>query len=85
MLTSPPSPTPSYIAETGLVARARGGSAEALAELYRLHADAMMALAFRLTASLRDAEDVLHDVFLGLPEALRRYEERERFKPGLNA
>jgi RNA polymerase sigma-70 factor (ECF subfamily) len=35
-----------------------------------------MALAFRLTGSRDDAEDVLHDVFLGLPEALRRYEER---------
>jgi RNA polymerase sigma-70 factor (ECF subfamily) len=35
-----------------------------------------MALAYRLTGSRADAEDVLHDVFLGLPEALRRYEEQ---------
>jgi len=35
-----------------------------------------MALAYRLTGSAEDAEDVLHDVFLGLPEALRHYEER---------
>jgi RNA polymerase sigma-70 factor (ECF subfamily) len=35
-----------------------------------------MALAYRLTGSPDDAEDILHDVFLGLPEALRRYDER---------
>src|SRR5213592_1292256 len=30
-----------------------------------------------------DAEDVVHDVFVGLPEALRRYEERGSFAPWL--
>jgi RNA polymerase sigma-70 factor (ECF subfamily) len=29
-----------------------------------------------LLQSRADAEDVVHDVFVGLPEALRRYEER---------
>jgi RNA polymerase sigma-70 factor (ECF subfamily) len=29
-----------------------------------------------LTGTREDAEDVLHDVFVGLPEALGRYEER---------
>lgn len=47
-----------------------------LESLYRTHANALMALAFRLTGSSADAEDVLHDVFLGLPEAMRHYEER---------
>ena len=47
-----------------------------LESIYRRHANALMALAFRLTGSSADAEDVLHDVFPGLPEALRRYEER---------
>ena len=37
---------------------------------------ALLALARRLAGSAADAEDVVHDVFLGLPEALRRYEER---------
>jgi hypothetical protein len=32
---------------------------------------------------VRNAEDVLHDVFVGLPEALRRYDERGRLEPWL--
>ena len=35
-----------------------------------------MGVAYHLTRSAEDAEDVLHDVFVGLPEALRRYAER---------
>lgn len=59
-----------------LVGRARHGDPDALGVLYARHAAAVMAVAFRLTRSAQDAEDVLHDVFLGLPEALRRYDER---------
>ena len=65
-------PTPS----AELIARARGGSPDAIAGLYRAHARSLFALAYRLTNSREDAEDVVHDVFLGLPEALRHYEER---------
>jgi RNA polymerase sigma-70 factor (ECF subfamily) len=36
-------------------------------------------LAYRLVGAREDAEDVVHDVFVGLPEALRRYEERGSF------
>src|SRR5260370_30598752 len=59
-----------------LVDGARGGSPEPLAALYRAHGGALYRLAYRLTGSREDAEDVLHDVFVGLPEALGRYEER---------
>jgi len=59
-----------------LAARARRGSGDALSELYSRFGNALMAIAYRLTGSRDDAEDVLHDVFLGLPEALVRYEER---------
>ena len=59
-----------------LIARTRTGDAAALGELYARHARPLLALARRLTGSAADAEDVLHDVFLGLPEALRRYDER---------
>lgn len=54
----------------------RAGSPEALAVLYRGHATALHRLAYRITGTRHDAEDVVHDVFVGLPEALRRYEER---------
>jgi len=59
-----------------LVARVRDGSADALSDLYARYGNTLMAVAFRLMGSRADAEDVLHDVFLGLPEALRRYDER---------
>jgi RNA polymerase sigma-70 factor, ECF subfamily len=45
-------------------------------ELYRRHASALIAVAYRLLMSRADAEDVVHDLFVGLPEALRKYEER---------
>src|SRR5919108_165135 len=64
-----------------LAEQARGGRAgytHALGELYRLYGPALFKVAYRLTDSREDAEDVVHDVFLGLPEALERYEERGR-------
>jgi RNA polymerase sigma-70 factor (ECF subfamily) len=68
-------PTPG-VANSELIARARERRPEALEALYLEHGDALMRLAYHLTGSAADAEDVLHDVFLGLPEALDRYEER---------
>ncbi|HEX8245674.1 MAG TPA: sigma-70 family RNA polymerase sigma factor [Longimicrobium sp.] len=65
--------------EAELIDAARAGSADALAALYTAHAQPVFALAWRLTGSRADAEDVLHDVFVGLPEALRRYAERGSF------
>ena len=62
-----------------LIAAARGGSSDALGELYDLYARDLLAIAYRLLQSREDAEDVVHDVFLGLPELLRKYEERGAF------
>src|SRR5881296_3268595 len=59
-----------------LVAEARAGSPDALSALYLEHGAALYRLAYRLTETREDAEDVVHDVFVGLPEALARYEER---------
>jgi RNA polymerase sigma factor (sigma-70 family) len=61
------------------VEAARQGSLDALGELYREHADAVYTLAFRITGSAPDADDVLQDVFVGLPRALRNYRERGSF------
>jgi RNA polymerase sigma-70 factor, ECF subfamily len=68
---------------TDPVAAARDGSIEALGELYRQHHRVVHAAAFRLLGSRQDAEDVLHDVFVGLPRALRSYHEQGRFEAWL--
>jgi RNA polymerase sigma-70 factor (ECF subfamily) len=57
----------------------RHGDPTALADCYHRHAAPLLTLARRLTGSDADAEDVVHDVFVGLPEALARYEERGQF------
>ena len=62
-----------------LVAEARAGSPDALSALYLEHGAALFRLAYRLVGTREDAEDVVHDVFVGLPEALLRYDERGSF------
>jgi len=62
-----------------LIAEARAGSPDALSALYLEHGAALFRLAYRLVGAREDAEDVVHDVFVGLPDALRRYEERGSF------
>lgn len=69
---------PSVVDPAALAEQARAGSSGALGGLYRLFGPALFRLAYRLTGSKEDAEDVVHDVFVGLPEALERYEERGR-------
>ncbi len=59
-----------------LVGQVAAGDADALAALYRLHGAALFRLARRLTASVEDAEDVLHDLFVGLPESIHKYDGR---------
>ena len=64
--------------EGELVRATRAGDMNALAEVYRRFAPALMAVAYRLLQSREGAEDVLHDVFVGLPEAMRKYDDRGR-------
>lgn len=69
--------------QSDTIARARTGSADALGSLFSEHADGLLRLAFRLTASGADAEDIVQDVFVGLPEPLRHYDERGAFNAWL--
>jgi RNA polymerase sigma-70 factor, ECF subfamily len=62
-----------------LVDRLKGGDLRALDALYHRYGDQLMALAYRLTGSADEAEDVVQDVFVGLPVALRRYVDRHAF------
>lgn len=65
------------------IAQTRAGSPAGLADLYNRYSGPMLALARHLTGSVSDAEDVVHDVFVGLPEALRHYDERGTFEAWL--
>jgi RNA polymerase sigma-70 factor, ECF subfamily len=62
--------------DADLIRATRAGSTSALGHLYERYAADLLALSFRLLQSSQDAEDVVHDVFVALPEALRSYEER---------
>lgn len=82
-MMSPDSCLESDAEDGNLAVAARGGSRDALAELYRRHHDAVHRVAYAITGSLHDADDVLQDVFVGLPRALRRYEETGRLESWL--
>lgn len=62
-----------------LVARARRGDVGALATLYQQHAVVLTAAAARVLGSRTEAEDVVQDLFVALPEALARYREQGQF------
>lgn len=76
-------PTPDAAGGDGLVARVRAGDSAALGALYDQHATRLLRVAWRLVGTREDAEDVLHDLFVGLPEALRQYEDRGRLESWL--
>lgn len=66
--------TSAWPTEAGLLKAARSGSHEALGELFREYGQQMLNVAYRVTGSTHDAEDVVQDLFAGLPEALRGYD-----------
>ena len=53
--------------------------AEVIERIFREYGQLVLDTAYRLTGSVSDAEDVLQDVFLGLPAALERYRHRDTF------
>ena len=65
--------------ESAVVRAARAGDADALGALYRTHGGRLLRLCAGLLGTRVDAEDVVHDVFVALPEALGRYREDGRF------
>ena len=69
--------------ERELVRRAMEGSLDALGELYLAHAERVFWAAYRVTGSRAEAEDVLHDVFVGLRDALRRFDPERPLAPWL--
>ena len=58
-----------------MIARLRKGEAAAVAEVYDLHHAALRAFARKLTGDAHVAEDLVHDVFVALPGAVKRFRE----------
>ena len=69
--------------DAALLETARAGDEDAFARLVEPHRRALHAHRYRMLGTVEDAEDVVHDVFVGLPEALRRYQERGSLGPWL--
>jgi RNA polymerase sigma-70 factor, ECF subfamily len=76
-------PSDDLLSRSDLIAAVRAGSPDALGEMFVRYADALLAVAYRLTTSMVEAEDVVQDVFVGLPEALRGYQEQGQLEAWL--
>ncbi len=68
------------IEEAEFLERARAGEPSSIAQLYERYGDTVYWIGYRLTGSPADAEDVLQDVYLGLPRALHTYAGRGSFE-----
>ena len=73
------------ITDADLAQRSAQGDRDALGELYQRYAGPLTRLAGRLHASRSEAEDVVQDLFVGFPEALKRYREAGRLDAWLRA
>lgn len=77
-------PTPDgHLQDDELIRSAAAGSESALAELYRRHAELVHRTAYRFLRDAAAAEDVLQEVFIGLPEALCRFDATRPLEPWL--
>jgi RNA polymerase sigma-70 factor (ECF subfamily) len=66
--------------EDELVERLARGDSAALAAAYDAHEHAVRAFARRLVGSSAAAEDLVHDVFVALPNAVKKFEGRSSLR-----
>jgi RNA polymerase sigma-70 factor (ECF subfamily) len=59
--------------EADLLDRLRAGEVAAVGEIYDLHQASVQALARRLTGDAAAAQDLVHEVFVALPKAVRSF------------
>lgn len=62
--------------DLGIIKAIQQGNREAFAELYDQHNAWLMALAYRILQNQRDAEDLLHDVFVEIWKKAASYEPK---------
>jgi len=63
-------------ADAALVARMASGDRQAMADLYQRHAGLLLGLALRIVRERREAEDLLHDVFLEAWRAAKDFDPK---------
>jgi RNA polymerase sigma-70 factor (ECF subfamily) len=66
--------------DASLVDRLVDGDATAVAEVYDLHQAAVHAFARRLVGDAAAAQDLVHDVFIALPSAMRNFRGESSFR-----
>jgi RNA polymerase sigma-70 factor, ECF subfamily len=59
--------------DQNLAARCRRGELQAFEELYKLHSSRLYSVAYRMTGSAADAEDLLQDIFLQVHRRIDTY------------
>lgn len=69
--------------DTTLVNRARAGDEDAFRQLVEQHSRDLFRLAYRLTGSRENAEDVVQETFLKAYRALHRFDAKSRFSTWL--
>lgn len=69
--------------ELEFLARLRGGESDALATVYDRYASMVFKIAYGLLRDTAEAEDLVHDVFVGLSRAVRTFEARGSFEAWL--
>jgi RNA polymerase sigma-70 factor (ECF subfamily) len=66
-------PAPAAVRDDDLIERLRNGEQAAIAETYTRHHAAVRGFARRLVGDDAAAEDIVHDTFVALPRAIRRF------------
>jgi RNA polymerase sigma-70 factor (ECF subfamily) len=69
--------------EADLIERLREADPRAIADVYDRHHDALRGLARRLLGEAALAEDLVHDVFVELPGAIKRFRSDASLRPFL--
>jgi RNA polymerase sigma-70 factor, ECF subfamily len=62
------------VGDPAILARARSADPDALGDLFQEYAERMLGVARGIVGSADEAQDVVQDVFVGLPEALRGFD-----------
>jgi RNA polymerase sigma-70 factor, ECF subfamily len=68
------------LASADLIERLRQGESRALGEAYDQHHEAVRAFAGRLVGDAAAAEDLVHEVFVTLPRAMRRFQAQSSLR-----